>query len=197
LDDEYSLRGSHSLHLEVDNTGTGPSGMQLRLLSGGGTTSNNLHDGNKAMGNQGYLRFFLRLEPGNDPLYTAVHLDDGNIVQQALERSSLIEIVDDGEWHLCQWNLVDAEQWSNYSGGNGAIDGPNTFLDSLYFSSAPATSGGTNWKGSIWIDTVAYNPIGDLTDVNRKRIPEPSTVLNVVACLLCLAPITHRVLGLN
>jgi len=163
LDNQFAHSGNESLRLDVVNTGGTPAAMQLRLLSGGGNPSNNLHDGNKAMGDEGFVGFFLRLEPGNDPLYTAIVLDDGQIPQTVQERSDFVRIIDDGQWHLYQWELSDNALWNNFGGGNSVINGPNSFVDSIYFSSAPATAGGTNWSGEVWIDTVAYNPNGDLS----------------------------------
>ena len=162
---QFAQSGNESLRVNIDNTGTQPPQMQLRLLSGVGSPSQNLHEGDKAMGTQGFVGYFMRVEPGNDPLYAAILLDDGTVPQNGLERSNFIQVIDDGQWHLYQWNLADSGQWNNFSGGNGMIDGPNSFVDSIYLSSAPATSGGTNWSGSVWIDTVAYNPNGDLSSL--------------------------------
>jgi hypothetical protein len=163
LDDQFVHRGSESLRVDIVNAGGSPEAMQLRLLSGAGSPSANLHDGNKAMGKQGFVGYFLRVEPGNEPLYASIMIDDGAVTQNGLERSNFIPVIDDGQWHLYQWDLADASLWNNFSNGNGAIGGPNGFVDSIYLSSAPATSGGTNWTGSVWIDTVAYNPHGDLS----------------------------------
>lgn len=165
VDSQFSQRGDESLRIDIMNTGGSPGAMQLRLLSGVGSPADNLHNGNKAMESAGYVGCFLRIKPGNDPLYASMMLDDGTVAQNTTERSNFIRIIDDGQWHLYQWNLDDGSQWNNFAGGNGVIDGPNSFIDSIYFSSAPATSGGTNWSGSVWIDTVAYNPDGDLSDL--------------------------------
>jgi hypothetical protein len=82
-----------------------------------------------------------------------------------LERAEFIRIIDDGRWHLYQWNLADSSKWFRFFNGDNVIGGPNSFVDSIYFSSAPSTVGGTNWSGSVWIDTVAYNPHGDLSSL--------------------------------
>lgn len=169
LDTTQAQAGQSSLKLDIVNTGGDPARMQLRLLSGGGTPTNNVVDGG-AMGPNGFVGLFLRLEPGSDPLYASLLIDDGTSTATGLERSSFQQIIADGEWRLYEWNLADPDAWFNFSGGNGTIDGPNAFIDALYFSSAPATSGGTNWSGTVWIDTVAYNPSGNLSSL----IPEPA-----------------------
>ena len=147
--------------------------MQLRLVSGTSHPLTNLYDEDKAMSSEGYVGLFLRLEPGNDPLYISMLLDDGIVTNHRQERAAFQKVIADGKWHLYQWDLSDSSQWENYNGGNHVIDGPNAFIDSLYFSSAPATTGGSNWSGTVWIDTIAYNPDGDLSSL----IPEPSSMI--------------------
>lgn len=169
VDTNFRHLGNSSLRVDVVNTNASPARMQLRFLSGGGTPNNNLVNG-AAMGTDGWVGVFIRLAPGSDPLWIGTLLDDGATTTTALERSSLIPLIADGEFHLYQWNLADADSWFNFSNGSGAIEGPNAFIDALYFSSANGTSGGTNWSGSIWIDTVAYNPDGRLDSL----IPEPA-----------------------
>lgn len=176
VDTQFAQAGDSSLRLDIVNTGELPAAMQIRLLSGGASPSNNLHDGDKAMGTQGYIGFFLRMEPGNDPLYISILLDDGTTVQTGLERGNFFQVINDGQWHLYEWDLSNSTMWNNFSGGNGAIGGPNAFIDALYFSSAPATSGGSNWAGTVWLDTVAYNPHGDLSSL----VPEPGTAAIVL-----------------
>ncbi|HRK31756.1 MAG TPA: phosphodiester glycosidase family protein, partial [Tepidisphaeraceae bacterium] len=144
VDTTYSKSGNSALKLDIVNTNATPSRMQMRLLSGGGTAGNNLHDG-KAMGSSGFFGFWLRLEPGNDPLWVASLLDDGTTTSNGLERSGFKQVIADGEWHLYEWALADPDQWNNFNAGNGAINGPNAFLDAIYFSSTPASSGGPNW----------------------------------------------------
>jgi hypothetical protein len=177
VDADFSHTGDSSIRVDIVNTNASPARMQLRFLSGGGTASNNLVDG-QAMGNQGFVGFFLRVAPGSDPLWAGILLDDGSTTANGLERSNLIPVIADGEFHLYQFNLADAEVWNNFSGGNGAIDGGNAFIDAIYLSSSNTTTGGTNWSGTVWIDTVAYNPDGTLNSL----IPEPSSMLALGAC---------------
>jgi hypothetical protein len=186
VDTTHSHTGNSSLRVDIVNTNTEPPRMQLRFLSGGGTPTNNTVN-NQAMGPNGYVGYFMRVEPGNDPLYASILLDDGNTSSNGLERAAFLPVIADGEWHLYQWNLSDSSLWANFSGGNGAIDGPNVFIDAIYLSSAAATSGGTNWSGTVWIDTVAYNPDGTLNNL----IPEPASL--GLLCLTSLALMRRRV----
>lgn len=171
VDTTYAQSGNSSLKLNIVNTNTTPERMQLRFLSGGGSPANNLVN-DKAMGNGGFVGVFLRMDPGTDPLWVSILIDDGTTSSNGLERGEFFQIVADGQWHLYQWDMSEDGNWTNFSNGNGAINGPNAFIDSLYFSSAAATSGGTNFSGSVWIDTVAYNPNGRLDYL----IPEPASL---------------------
>jgi hypothetical protein len=182
VDPNHSHTGNDSLRVDIVNTNATPARMQLRLLSGGGSPSANTVNG-EALGPQGYVGYFMRVEPGNDPLFASILIDDGTTGANGLERGSFLPIVADGEWHLYQWDLGDAAMWENFASGNGAVGGPNAFIDAIYLSSAAGTSGGTNWSGTVWIDTVAYNPDGTLDNL----IPEPS-----VAGLFCFAALAIR-----
>lgn len=184
VDTQHKQAGNSSLRVNIVNTNASTQQMQLRLLSGGGSPSNNTVGG-EAVGPNGYIGFFLRLEPGNDPLYVSMLLDDGLLAGHGTERAAFKPVIADGEWHLYEWALTDPNVWANFSNGNARIDGPNVFIDSIYFSSAPATSGGTNWSGTVWIDTVAYNPNGSLSYL----VPEPGTISLL---LLTVPAMLHR-----
>jgi hypothetical protein len=137
---------------------------QLRFLSGGGTPANNrVNVGGqlRAMGTTGYVGFFLRTtDPG---LQVAVALDDGySAGTTGMELSTSLNVVADGKWHLYEWNLADASLWNNFSGGNGAIGGPNAFIDSIFLLGNAATA---NRTFSVDLDTVAFNPTGRLTSL--------------------------------
>lgn len=176
LDTTHAQSGTSSLRLNIVNTDATPERMQLRLLSGGATPGNNLVN-DHAMGNGGFVGTFLRMEPGSDPLWVSILIDDGTTTSNGLERGQFFQIIADGAWHLYQWDLSEDGNWANFNAGNGIINGPNAFIDALYFSSAPATSGGANFSGSVWIDTVAYNPNGRLDYL----IPEPVSLSLVMA----------------
>jgi hypothetical protein len=180
VDTSIRHQGNSSLRLDIVNTNADPAQMKLRFLSGGGTPGNNIVNG-AAMGPTGYVGMFLRVNPGNDPLFVALLIDDGTSTSNGLERSTFLEVIDDGEFHLYEWNLADAELWANFNAGNGAIDGPNAFLDAIYFSSNASTAaGGTNWAGQVWIDTVAYNPAGNLSAL----VPEPAAAVLMAPAVL-------------
>ncbi len=162
--------GSQEITL-VRNTTTATS--RVRHLSGGANPANNRVnvDGTlSAMGPFGFIGFFLKTTEPDMSVYLG--LDDGTVTTVSLERSTAIPVIADGEWHLYEWNLADENLWSNFSGGNGVIGGPNAYLDSIFFESGPSTLGETF---TFYLDTVAYNPNGSLASL--ITIPEPGTLV--------------------
>ena len=181
IDTAVKHTGSSSLRVDIVNTNVTPERMQLRFLSGGGTAGNNTVNG-AAMGPHGSVGVFLRLDPAAADLFVSILLDDGLASSNGTERGTFFKIIADGQFHLYQWDLSNADVWANFNAGNGDILGPNAFIDALYFSSAADTVGGANFSGSVWIDTVAYNPNGNL----NYLVPEPATMLAAMAGLMSL-----------
>ena len=99
----------------------------LRLLSGGGTQSNNLIGG-KAMGSAGYVGVWLQLPVGSAPLYASILLDDGTKTSAGLEYASFQQLPADGQWHLYEWPLYYPALWASFAGGDGVIGGPDVFV---------------------------------------------------------------------
>ncbi|NJL30920.1 MAG: PEP-CTERM sorting domain-containing protein [Phycisphaerales bacterium] len=225
IDSNIVHTGDNSLKVDIVSSGSGSNGFKLRLLSGGASQINNIFDAetlepivppatssitndDKAMGSTGYVGFFIRLEEGSQDLYASILLDDGTRSSAGLERGSFQLVTADGDWHLMQWSMSDADQWFNFASGNGAIGGPNTFIDGLYFSSAASTASGTFWSGTFWIDNVVYNPDGPIiedalfegqgaltvfsssfalgTDNSVHVVPEPASLLMLGASLVLL-----------
>jgi hypothetical protein len=110
------------------------------------------------MAPQGYVGFFLKTTEAD--LQVAIGIDDGaSGGTTGLEAGAAIDVIPDGQWHLYQWNLADADQWASFANGNGEIDGPNAYLDSLFFYTGADTAG---QSFTMFLDTVAYNPAGSL-----------------------------------
>lgn len=140
------------------------STARLRHLSGGGNPVNNrvaIGGNNHALGVRGFVGFFLKTTEAD--LQVSIGLDDGVAgIGTGLEESTRLPVIADGKWHLYEWNLADAAQWENFSGGNGVIGGPNAYIDSLFFYSGASTAGKTI---TMHLDTVAYNPNGSLASL--------------------------------
>jgi hypothetical protein len=142
----------------------GDSTARLRHLSGGGSPlSNRVSIGgqSRAMGPNGFVGFFLKTTDAD--LQVGLGIDDGaSGGSTGMEISNSLPVIADGRWHLYEWNLDDANQWSNFSGGNGTIDGPNAYIDSIFIHAGASTAGDTL---TMFLDTVAYNPFGSLAEL--------------------------------
>lgn len=160
--------GSQQITLVRDAT---TSVSRVRHLSGGASPVNNRTtvDGvPSTMGPFGYVGFLLKTTQTDLSVY--VGLDDGAVTTTSLERSTALSVIADGEWHLYEWDLANADVWSNFSNGNGAIGGPNAYLDSIFFESGSSTLGDTF---TFFLDTIAYNPNGSLESL--MTVPEPGS----------------------
>lgn len=158
VDGTVAHEGKASLRVEV--VGQTHADFQLRLLSGGAQQKANAIDG-KAMGNDGFVGVWLKREVGQEPLYVSLVVDEGTPSAVSTERGQSFEVKADGEWHLYQWGLNEDARWFNYNGGDGRVDGPNVFVDSLLFRTAKNTdAGGGAFSGTIWVDGLTYNPDG-------------------------------------
>lgn len=154
--DAQAGAGSQRIVMVRDGSPT----ARLRHVSGGGNPLNNrvpIGGDDYALAPQGYVGFFMKTTEAD--LQVAVGLDDGVVGGTGLEISASLPAIADGNWHLYEWNLADAAQWSNFSGGDGAIGGPNAYVDSLFFFSGATTAGA---ELAMSIDTIAYNPLGSL-----------------------------------
>ena len=159
LDAAVAKSGKSSLKVTIVPDATAAVEPSLRLISGDATPKTNAIAG-KAMGNDGFVGVYLRREPGATPLYVAIVVDEGTPSAVATERGPYREVVADGQWHLYEWGLNEDAKWFNYNGGNGKIDGPNVFVDSLLFRSAKLDEKGGPLAGAVWIDALTYEPSG-------------------------------------
>jgi len=142
----------------------GDSTARLRHLSGGGNPLNNrvsVGGQSRAIGPNGFVGFFLKTTDAD--LQVGIGIDDGvSGGSTGLETSNSLPVIADGQWHLYEWSLDDADQWSNFSGGNGTIGGPNAYVDSVFIHAGASTAGATL---TMFLDTVAYNPFGSLAEL--------------------------------
>lgn len=167
LGDGFTGNGSQQITLVRNSAAS----SVVRHVSGGGVPSNNrvLQDSaQSAMGPFGFVGFFMKTTQPD--LQVFMGIDDGlSAGSVGMERSTALSVIADGQWHLYEWNLADPGVWSNFSGGNGMIDGPNAYIDSIFIQSGASTAGQTF---SVLIDTVAYNPLGSLAELIEG--PDPS-----------------------
>jgi hypothetical protein len=149
INESYYGLGSQRLTVRTSNPGT--PGLGLRHLSGGGVPANNT-----SFASTGHIGFFMKvLQTGVETgdIQASLLIDDGVGTEQSLE----LDVIADGSWHLYEWDLDDANQWNNFSGGNGQIDASSVTLDSLYLSSDE------NLNFNVFFDMLVHNPGGDLS----------------------------------
>lgn len=161
LDPKAAKDGKSSFKLTILADKSKDEAFQLRLLSGDATPKTNAIDG-KAMGNDGFVGLWLRRDAGGPPLFVSIVVDEGTPSAVSTERGQPLEVKADGQWHLYEWGLNEDAKWFNYNGGNGRIDGPNVFVDSLLFRTTKDEKGGTPFSGTIWMDALTYEPAGHL-----------------------------------
>jgi hypothetical protein len=164
--DAHAGVGSQQITLVRDESAL----SRFRHVSGGGKPQNNrvlIGRDYHSLGPQGFVGFFLKTTEAD--LTVAIGIDDGIAESNTgLESSVTLPVIADGKWHLYEWDLADADQWENFSLGNGTIDGPNAYVDSLFFYSGPSTAGKTF---TMSLDTVAYNPQGSLASLAATGAP--------------------------
>ena len=161
--------GSQQITIVRDDTAVG----RLRHLSGvGAPGANRVNIGGqtRAMSRNGFVGFFLKATEAD--LQVGVGIDDGySAGTTGTEISNSIDVIADGKWHLYEWNLADANLWTNFNAGNGAIDGPNAFIDSIFFHTGSSTA---NEAFTVYLDTVAYNPNGSLASLIVPEVFHPA-----------------------
>ncbi len=140
---EQSYNGWASLKVVLKDNSSSSSDWVVRLLSGDGNPSNNT-----TLTSSGYIGFWLKSSSAPNGAKVAVTIDDG---AGGTELSPKLDIINSGDWILYQWNL-QSSGWSNFSGGNGVVNGPNVTLDAILFY-APNNS--PDW--TFYIDDVSFN----------------------------------------
>jgi len=144
---EQALNGYASLKVVLKDSTSFSTNWTVRLVSGGGTPGNNL-----TLSATGNIGFWLKTSSGTASSKVAVLIDDGS----AHELSSKLDVNNDGEWHLYQWNFQGAG-WTSFASGNGVINGPTVTLDAVMFY---ANNASPDW--TIYIEDVSYNSASPL-----------------------------------
>lgn len=101
-------------------------------------------------GTTGFIRVYLRsnLIPSGLKIRLALYDNSTSII----ETSTWQTVIADGTWHMYEWKIDDPNQWDVWVGGNGQIDGPNTYFDSIQFDCNDPNSGSTEYV--IYIDNI-------------------------------------------
>lgn len=158
----------------------GPGEWFLRHVSGAtpGSPASNV-----AIPNTGsaWVGFWVKTTAAN--VEAGIMLDDDNVTTPTVannhEMSVFQPLINDGLWHLYQWELSNADSWNLFAGTQsnpGAINSPNVTIDSLTFRGVTGVADSV----TFWVDSVSYSTNGPIP------VPEPSAAALAGLALLGL-----------
>lgn len=97
----------------------------------------------------GYAGFWVKTSDSG--LKISLAIDN----ESTMERGIPIDLVADGQWHLCQWNLEDSNEWEGWINGDGVVEQTEFTLDSIQIF-------GPNADTTLYIDDITHNPVGEV-----------------------------------
>lgn len=170
--------GHQRLVLVHDGSATN---LRIRHLSGSGTVANNTTFVTSA-GDDGFIGFYLKTTASS--FTVALNLDGAAGTGVAMDMSTPMTVINDGEWHLYEWSLDDDTMWEAVTaiGGDGTIQHEQHSIDSIYFFSNQTGTAGQA-QPDIFLDFVAKSNSGSIA----LLVPEPSSVAFLALGLLGLA----------
>lgn len=154
---DVAKNGLGSLQIILKDDPAVANDWSVRLVSGSGNPANNI-----SFSASGYLGFWLKTSSAATNAQTALSIDDGAGGTLISEKKT---IINDGNWHLYEWNLLTT-QWTILAGTDNILNGPTATLDAIMFY---APNGSPDCK--FYIDDVAHNPSGSLPVKQIKTVP--------------------------
>jgi flagellar hook assembly protein FlgD len=145
------IGGSQKIVL-IDNAAS-TAAWGVRHLSGTGAAGANVNVGPK-----GWIGYWLKTNTAPAGAAVAIGMDDSG--DPATKRSVQLPVINDGQWHLYQWNIADSMHWTPWvvTSGKRAIVGPTVTIDAVWFF-APNDSL-AQW--TIYMDQVSHNASGKI-----------------------------------
>lgn len=137
----YPKYGAGALKIIMSDDYNSNENWFVRLLSGRGAPENNAE-----FTKQGKLKLWLASNTTHDNAKVFLWVDDSD----GIEQSKQVTIINDGNYHLYEWDLTNTSDWTAIT-GNGSITGSKLTLDAVMFSS-PNNS---PWS-AIYIDHVQH-----------------------------------------
>ena len=158
-DDPFEGAGIHRMNMVIPRPG---EDHRERYYSGSGLPAYNIE-----FATDGYIGLYVRTTQAN--MSIAIALDGPTNQNNQLNMSTPLTIINDGQWHLYEWNLNDSTQWGAATNvtGSGRGLGPIATVDSLYFFNTNPTK---NYV--VDLDLVAHNPHGSIAAL----VPEPASI---------------------
>ena len=165
---DVSHNGHGSLVVVLKDSVETQQSWTVRLTSGGGARINNIQ-----FPKAGYIGFWMKTRTAPSGAQVALTIDDQRSGSSDLTELSLKQdVVNDGAWHLYEWNL-NGNGWSSFSGGNGLLDSTVLSLDAVMIFAPDASP---DW--TVYIDDVSQNVSGTLP-VEIKSISNVPEAFNL------------------
>jgi flagellar hook assembly protein FlgD len=165
---KYSKTGfGGSVEIKLIDNAAVTTPWQCRFLSGTGSIGNNV-----AFPPHGWIGYWMKTNNAPPGATVAIGVDDPS--DPATKRSVQLPVINDGEWHLYQWNVEDPWHWTPWvvTSGSSKIVGPNAYIDAVWFL---APDGSAPW--TILLDDVSHNPFGKISvEAGRGDITGNATV---------------------
>lgn len=146
------------------------SNWKVRLLSGGGSPSNNI-----SINKNGKISLWFKTSTANTGAKISLWIDDTDGIEEFTGQT----IFNDGVWHLYEFDL------SNFRGtaitGNGQITGTNVTIDAIILTRPHATN---NWY--FWVDELKYTGLTKSLEISENIIEDeeislyPNPVIDVL-----------------
>ena len=157
--------GSQKLVLVHDGTATN---LRIRHLSGGGAVASNTLFATTA-GTDGFIGYYLKTS--NPGFTTAIALDGPTNAIAEMDGGVARPVIADGQWHLYEWDLDNAADWTTVPGigGGGGLQDSTRTLDSIFLIDGTGASGDSK---TISLDFVALNDTGSVAAL----VPEPAAL---------------------
>jgi hypothetical protein len=169
--------GHQKLSLAHDGSATN---LRIRHLSGGapfgsgqaGNPANNVAFTTSAA-TDGFIGFYAKTT--NSGWTIGLNLDDSTAAGAGMDMGAAKPLINDGLWHLYEWNLDDDAQWvavPSIGGGGGLQHGQHT-VDSIYiFANQTGTNGQV--RDPLYIDFVAKSDSGSIAGLlNAAPVVNP------------------------
>lgn len=148
---ETSYQGNASLKVILKDNTSSSSNWSVRLVSGSGVPANNT-----LLSSDGYIGYWLKTSSAPSGAEVSINIREGGVSGAPLEMGVKQSVINDGNWHLYQWNLDNNNDWDPFT-GNGNIDDSNFTLDAILLY-APNDS--PDW--TLYIDYVTKDFINPL-----------------------------------
>ena len=157
--------GSQNLVLLHDGSTTN---LRIRHLSGSGAPANN-NVFSTTSGTDGFIGYYLKTSV--EGFTTAIALDGPDNTVAQMDGGVARTVIADGQWHLYEWDLDNAADWTTAPGigGGGGLQDSTRTIDSIFIIDGTGASGDSK---AISLDFVALNDAGSVALI----VPEPASL---------------------